>query len=133
MYFSIDTASDVAIYEQIVRQVKFAVADGVLASGQMVPSVRQLAAQLAINPNTIARAYGQLQTDGVLKTIRGRGLVIRADAAKRCAADRNDVVADALRRAVADALRGGLTPDQTRQIFEHALAQRAGVNGQPKP
>ena len=49
MFFSIETSGDVPIYEQIVRQVKLAVADGVLTGGQMVPSVRQLASELAIN------------------------------------------------------------------------------------
>ena len=52
MFFSIDPSGDVPIYEQIVRQVKLAVADGVLVGGQMVPSVRQLSKNLAINPNT---------------------------------------------------------------------------------
>jgi len=60
MFFSIDAASDVPIYEQIVRQVKLAVADGTLVGGQMLPSVRQLSRDIALNPNTIARAYREL-------------------------------------------------------------------------
>jgi GntR family transcriptional regulator len=76
MFFSIDPSNGVAIYEQIVRQVKFAIAEGTLCPGQLLPSVRQLSQQLAINPNTIARAYQQLQADEVIETLRGRGLAV---------------------------------------------------------
>jgi GntR family transcriptional regulator len=55
MFFSIDPSNGVAIYDQIVRRVKFAIADGVLVPGQLLRSVRALAVRLAINPNTIAK------------------------------------------------------------------------------
>ncbi|QDT05557.1 HTH-type transcriptional repressor YtrA [Rubripirellula lacrimiformis] len=126
MFFSIDPSGDVAIYEQIVRQVKLAVADGVLVGGQMVPSVRQLASDLAINPNTIARAYTELQSDLVLEPLRGRGMIVRRDAITRCTKARNSLVADAVRRAMADALSGGMTADDLRTIFELELAKQSG-------
>ena len=129
MFFSIDTAGDVPIYEQIVRQVKLAVADGVLVGGQMVPSVRQLAGDLAINPNTIARAYQELQTDKVLEPLRGRGMIVRRDAIARCTKARNSLVADGVRRALTDALAGGMTPDELREIFEAQLKKQADTNG----
>lgn len=129
MFFSIDPAGDVPLYEQIVRQVKLAVADGVLAGGQMVPSVRQLASDLAINPNTIARAYQQLQNDKVLETMRGRGMIVRRDATARCTKARNSLVADGVRRALSDALSGGMTPDELRELFEAELSQQASKNG----
>lgn len=121
MYFSIDPSNGVPIYEQIVRQVKFAVADKILVGGQMVPSVRQLAQQLAINPNTIARAYGQLQNDLVLEPLRGRGLVVRADAIRRCTKARDTLLADRLRSVLAEAVHGGISPDELRTLFEHQL------------
>ena len=129
MFFSIDPAGDVPIYEQIVRQVKLAVADGVLVGGEMVPSVRQLAGDLAINPNTIARAYQQLQNDRVLEPLRGRGLIVRRDATARCTKARNSLVADGVRRALADALAGGMNGDELREIFEAELAKQAGASG----
>lgn len=129
MFFSIDPAGDVPIYEQIVRQVKLAVADGLLTGGQMVPSVRQLSKNLAINPNTIARAYQQLQSDAVLESLRGRGMVVRRDAVSRCTQARDSLVADAVRRALADALAGGMTPDDLRELFEAELSQQAASNG----
>jgi GntR family transcriptional regulator len=124
MFFSIDPGGDVPIYEQIVQQVKLAVADNVLVGGQMVPSVRQLANELAINPNTIARAYQQLQSDLVLEPLRGRGMVVRRDAIKRCTKARNSLVADGVRRALINALAGGMTPDELRELFESELAEQ---------
>lgn len=132
MYFSIDPNGEVPIYEQLVRQVKLAVADGVLVGGQMVPSVRQLSKDLAINPNTIARAYQELQTDLVLESLRGRGMVVRRDSVTRCTKARNSLVADAVRRALADALAGGMSPDELRDLFESELAQQAAINGREK-
>ena len=69
MFFSIDVNNGVAIYEQIVRQVKFAVAEESLKPGQLLPSVRGLSVELALNHNTIARAYQQLQSEGVLEAL----------------------------------------------------------------
>jgi GntR family transcriptional regulator len=125
MFFSIDPDGDLPIYEQIVRQVKLAVADGILVGGQMVPSVRQLANQLAINSNTIARAYQQLQADHVLEPLRGRGMIVRGDAVKRCTKARNTLVAEGVRRALADALAGGMTPEELRELFDAELARQA--------
>ncbi|QDT10078.1 GntR family transcriptional regulator [Planctomycetes bacterium K23_9] len=125
MFFSIDPNGDVPIYEQIVRQIKLAVADEVLVGGQMVASVRQLAGELAINPNTIARAYQQLQSDLVLEPLRGRGMVVRRDAIKRCTKARNSIVADGVSRALADALAGGMSPDELRELFEAELSRQS--------
>jgi GntR family transcriptional regulator len=129
MFFSIDPSGDVPIYEQIVRQVKLAVADGLLIGGQMVPSVRQLSKSLAINPNTIARAYQELQSDLVLEPLRGRGMVVRRDSVSRCTKARDSLVADGVRRALADALAGGMTPNDLRELFEAELSQQANSNG----
>jgi GntR family transcriptional regulator len=100
----------------------------------MVPSVRQLAMQLAINPNTIARAYQQLQSDEVLEPLRGRGMIVRRDALSRCRDARNRLVAEAVRGALADALAGGMSADELRELFETELTGLAHLfqgNGQP--
>ena len=91
----------------------------------MVPSVRQLASDLAINSNTIARAYQELQTDLVLEPLRGRGMIVRRDALKRCTKARNALVADAVARLLTDALAGGMTPDQLRELFEAELSRQS--------
>ena len=84
MFIHIDLASELAIYDQIVRQVKFAVADEAVKGGELVPSVRELARELTVNPNTVARAYRQLQADGVLESVRGTGLSVSDGATTQC-------------------------------------------------
>ncbi len=82
MFFSIDANNGVAIYEQVVRQVKFAIAEEALQPGQLLPSIRALSVDLALNPNTVARAFQQLQSEGILETVRGRGLAVCAGVAE---------------------------------------------------
>ncbi len=129
MFFSIDHNSVIPIYEQIVRQVKFAIADGTLAGGQMLPSVRQLSRDIALNPNTIARAYRELQTQQILKPLRGRGMVVRRDAIESCLDARNEIVAANVRAALSDAFSGGMSTDQLREIFERALLDLQPTTG----
>ena len=74
------------IYGQIADRVKFAVAGGVLRAGELVPSVRELSKQLVVNPNTVARAYRDLQSEGLLESVRGMGLQVAEGAAERCRA-----------------------------------------------
>ena len=74
------------IYGQIVDRVKFAVAGGVLRSGDLIPSVRELSKQLVVNPNTVARAYRDLQSEGLLESVRGMGLQVAEGASERCRA-----------------------------------------------
>ncbi|MCM2370504.1 GntR family transcriptional regulator [Aporhodopirellula aestuarii] len=121
MFFSIDQNSAIPIYEQIIRQVKFAIADGTLAGGQMLPSVRQLSRDIALNPNTIARAYRELQSQQILKPLRGRGMIVRRDALDACLDARNELVIANVRAALADAFSGGMSSGQLREIFEQAL------------
>jgi GntR family transcriptional regulator len=102
--------------------VKFAVARGAIRPGNMVPSVRELAKELAINPNTVARAYQQLQTDGVLESVRGMGLEVAEGAAKLCRADRQRIVQGRVRQALLEALQSGLEPEELRQIVERELS-----------
>lgn len=122
MFLNINPANGIAIYDQVVRQVKFAVAQGAVKPGNLVPSVREMARELAINPNTVARAYQQLQTDGVLEQVRGMGLEVAADAVKQCKNERQKMIQDRLRQAIAEAKQSGLDADELRQIVEKQVA-----------
>jgi GntR family transcriptional regulator len=79
LWFDVDPRSDVPIYQQLVAGVKSAVARGILLPGEKLPSVRELAGRIAINPNTIAKAYQELEREGIIETLRGRGTFV-ADA-----------------------------------------------------
>jgi GntR family transcriptional regulator len=74
--FTIDIKSGVPYYRQIIEQVKFAIANGVLKPGDRLPTVRQLAVDLSINPNTVIRAYRELEIEQVLDTQQGSGTFV---------------------------------------------------------
>lgn len=76
MQFKIDNASERPVYQQIIDQVKRDVALGRLSNGEKLPTIRELAAQLVMNPNTIAKAYRQLEQDGIIITRPGAGAFI---------------------------------------------------------
>jgi GntR family transcriptional regulator len=76
MEFLIDTKSGVPFYRQIIEMIKFGIARGDLAPGDRLPTVRQLAVDLSINPNTVIRAYRELEIEGVLETHQGSGTFI---------------------------------------------------------
>jgi GntR family transcriptional regulator len=73
---SIDAKSGVPFYRQIIEQVKFAIARGDLVPGDRLPTVRQLAVDLSVNPNTVIRAYRELEIEGVLDTQQGSGTFV---------------------------------------------------------
>jgi GntR family transcriptional regulator len=122
MFFNIDPSNGLAIYEQVVRQVVFAVAAGSLQSGDRVPSVRELARELAINPNTVARAYRELQDEGVLNSVRGTGLVVADGACGRCQAQRLALLRNRVQQVLLEAKQSRLDPDQLRKLVECELA-----------
>lgn len=123
MFFQIDFQNGLAVYDQVVRQVKFAVAAKLLAEGSMVPSVRELAGELAINPNTVARAYRQLQDDGVLSPVRGTGLAVAAGACGRCQSERLELVRIRLEQVFQEARQSRLDPQTLRAIVDQQLAE----------
>ena len=122
MFFHIDPHNGLAIYDQIVRQIKCAVAGGILKSGEMVPSVRELARELAINPNTIARAYRQLQDDRVLQAVRGTGLEVATGATERCRNDRLKLIRARLRQVLTEARQSRLEKRELRELVEKELS-----------
>ena len=76
MNFLIDSKSGVPFYRQIIEQVKFAIARGAVGPGDQLPTVRQLAVDVSINPNTVIRAYRELEIEGVLDTHQGSGTFV---------------------------------------------------------
>src|SRR5690349_260628 len=122
MFVHVDVRNGLAVYDQIVRQVKFAVADGALRTGDLIPSVRELARELAINPNTVARAYRQLQDDGIVEPVRGTGLVIAAAARRQCQSERTKLIRSRLRMVLEEALHSGLDEDEIEGLMRDELA-----------
>lgn len=112
MFFRIDPDNGVAIYDQIGRQVVYAVAKDALRPGDLVPSVRELAVTLAVNPNTVAKAYRDLQNDGVLESLRGEGLRVTKAANERCRRVRQKLLAERMQAVVVEAQQSGVTEEE---------------------
>src|SRR5579872_1363187 len=118
MFVHVDSSNGMAIYDQIVRQIKFAVASEAIQPGNLVPSVRELARELTVNPNTVARAYRELQTENVLQPLRGTGLEVTPGAVKRCREDRQSLLRERFRSVLAEARQSGLTWAEIRELVE---------------
>jgi GntR family transcriptional regulator len=119
----LNTGDGRPIYGQIADRVKFAVAGGVLRAGELVPSVRELSKQLVVNPNTVARAYRDLQAEGLLESVRGMGLQVAEGAAERCRIHRRDIVRERLRRAIEEARQSTMEPAEIAVILREEWAR----------
>ena len=125
MLVRVDPKADTPVYQQIVDQIKAGIARGACRVGDMIPSVRQLAADVLVNPNTVARAYLELEHDGVVSARRGIGLVVTVVAPGQCQADRRRDLARRLLELVAEARRAGIAGMELRMALEHELAAQA--------
>jgi len=104
MQFRIDSASGRPVYQQIIDQVKRDIALGRLLRDEKLPTVRQLAAQLAINPNTIAKAYRQLEQEGIIVTKPGSGTFVANLDSNLSRSVRKKLVCEDLERVIVDAV-----------------------------
>ena len=120
--FRIVTNGSVAIYRQIVDQVRHGVVTGSLRAGDQLPSVRGLAEHLAVNPNTVAKAYADLVRDGVVDSQHGKGFFI-ADRRQVFSQDECDRrLEQALNALLSEALVLNFTPDEIRRAVDRKLA-----------
>jgi GntR family transcriptional regulator len=108
--FVVDSTSPTPIYAQLDRSIRAAIATGELQQGAQLPTVRQLAVDLAVNANTVARVYAQLERDGMLETRRGVGTFVRESPTPQAArAHRERELRELIRRFVGDAALLGFT------------------------
>jgi GntR family transcriptional regulator len=123
-------ASGVPIYIQLMEQVKHAIETGALRPGEQLPGIRPLAEELVINPNTVAKAYRELEHEGVIELRHGAGAFISRNARPKELTEKlragQTIVADAVERLRAR----GLTAEEIRRLFEADLAglSRTGVH-----
>ncbi len=110
--FLLDLHSGMPVYRQIMDQVRGAIASGALTPGDQLPTVRQLAVDLEINPNTVVRAYRELELGGLLETHQGTGTFISAQKMKRSDAQRERQLAQIVGDCVARAGAAGFTLDE---------------------
>ncbi len=121
MLIRIDPSSDLPLYEQLIRQVTFLVAQRAYREHELVPSVREVSKSLAVNPNTVVRAYRQLQQDGILVVRRGMGMAVSESGCQRAAAFRERIVADRIQVTLVELRQSGLSDDEIRTAFLRLL------------
>lgn len=125
--FQINPGSAEPIYRQLMDQLRRRVAAGQWVAGQALPSVRELALQLAVHPMTISKAYGLLEIEGLLERRRGLPMVIAAGHRQPAAArDRIEHLRPTLARAAAEARELGIPKPQALQLFERLLDNDPG-------
>lgn len=103
MQIHISSSDGVPIYQQIVNQVKYLTASGRLTAGEQLPPVRKLAEQILVNPNTVARAYRELESAGVLTTRRGSGVFVTEGVSPLSRREQNRILNERLDQLIAEA------------------------------
>ena len=130
----IEPSSSVPIYRQIIDQIRYQVAAGVLKEGDKVPSVRELAARLAVNQNTILKVYNELCRQNVLRIERGDGTYVSSGRQTIGAAEKEKAVSNVLREAAVLAVQLELSIDQASELlrkeYDDIVSQRAGMKDQ---
>ncbi len=123
MWLPIDPRSPKPVYQQVVDAVKEAVAKGMLEPGDRMPAVRELASQLTINHNTVARAYQELERDRVIEVLRGRGTFIAASRPRPDRDDRVRAVAARIRELLIEAHHLQMTEEELLELFQVTLRE----------
>ena len=121
MQIRIDNASNRPVYRQIIDQIKRDIALGRLIKDEKLPTVRQLAAQLAINPNTIAKAYRQLEGEGIIVTRPGAGAFIANLDSNLSRSVRKRLLSDELERIAVEAFHMQIDKEMLLELFNNAV------------
>lgn len=123
MQFSVNPAAGSPIYEQLAEQVRAAVARGLLRPDDRLPSVRELSQTLVVNPNTIARAYSELERAGVLYTRQGMGVFVAQIPPPLARKARRERLIPSLDRLLIEAARLGFTPEELSEFMQQRMNQ----------
>jgi GntR family transcriptional regulator len=123
-------ASGVPIYLQLMEQVKHAVETGALRPGEQLPGIRPLAEELVINPNTVAKAYRELEHEGIIELRQGAGAFVSATAGARGRAEKFRGAQTIVAAAVKQLRARGVTEEEIRRLIDAELAGLSGKGGQ---
>ena len=133
MLSSIDIHSSVAVYVQIENHVQFAIASGKLKPTDQLPSVRELSERLELNPNTVAKAYRDLEVMGLLYTRRGMGVFVNKGVEGKCREQCRRKIIGRIHEVTAEAKAAGMTPEEVLDIVKQSLKVEATPYGPTPP
>lgn len=121
LFITIDPASGLPIYVQIVNQIKTGIAMGRLVPEEPLPSVRQLALELTVNPNTVARAYLELEYEGIIYKRQGHGTFVSSQGVEMSKNERRKVLSELIEKALVEGVNLGLKESELRETFERVI------------
>lgn len=119
--FSVNLESPIAVYVQIENQIQFAIASGRLEPGDSLPSVRDMSEMLNINPNTVTKAYRDLELMQLVRTRRGVGVTVAENAPEHCREKARDMARAHVADAVAECVASGISGREIRQIVKSSI------------
>ena len=122
LHFQINPHSGVPVYRQMIDQVKYYVASDALQAGDQLPSIRELAQSLAINPTTVVRAYTELEREGVLEMRHGKGAFVTDSGRRMTAAERDKTLRLLARQLAVEATQMGAPVSQVLKVVREELA-----------
>lgn len=123
----IDPRSSTPIYEQIELGIKELILKGGLKSNDKLPSVREMSAILTINPNTISKAYGELERDGIIETLRGKGTFVTDNFKGKVDEKKMDYIQGELKKIILEANYGGISKEEFLKLVLEIFSE-LGVN-----
>jgi GntR family transcriptional regulator len=123
MDLRINCSSGVPIYLQLMEQIKHAVGTGAIRAGEQLPTIRKIAGELAMNPNTAAKAYCELEREGVIEVRHGSGAYVAEPKTPSGKAATIRGVSDVLRQAIQKGMARGLSESELRRVFENELSR----------
>lgn len=121
MWLEINPRSSTPIYQQVVDGVKELVARGILIPGERMPTVRELAVELSLNPNTIAKAYQRLEQEGIIETMRSRGTFVAGRTEVLDMEAARQQLVDLVEKVLVEAYHLGLNREDIKQLIEESL------------
>jgi GntR family transcriptional regulator len=135
MVFRIDFKSGKPVYLQLVDQVRYAAASGALRPGDLLPSIRPLAEELRVNRNTVAKAYTELESLGVIETIAGKGCFLKENESPLTKEVRHKLLVARIDEAVVTAYQMRVGPEALRDLLDERILffDRKKAAAQPEP
>jgi GntR family transcriptional regulator len=131
MDITIDLTGGVPIYRQIVNQVKYLVASGLLLPGEELPPIRTLALQLKVTPNTIVKAYDELELAGVVHKRRGSGTFVSEGRSRMAVRERRRIIEQRIDALLAEAHQLNFSGDDILRILRERRAAMDEANAEP--
>lgn len=123
LHFQINPHSGVPVYRQMIDQVRYYVASQTLKPGDQLPSIRELAQKLAVNPTTIVRVYSDLEHEGIIEMRHGKGAFVAAASRRMTAVERERALRALARQLAVEAAQMGAPASQALKILREELAR----------